>query len=444
MLDHREVVDQLDTVRAALARRSAAAASRLDAIATLAARRKQVIARREAIKSQQNEANQAMAALDKQSEEFRARRDALKAMSTEVKALDTEQRDVEAELEQAILPVPNVPAARVPDGKGSDDNVFVRAWGEKPAFDFAPKDHVEIGTKLGLLDLERAVKISGARFVVLRGAGARLTRALMSFMLDLHSGEHGYTEIWPPVLVKDTAMRGTGQLPTFAADAFRIASDWDQSADRAAGEDKGEAERHDLYLIPTAEVPVTNLHADEILEADKLPIKYCAYSACFRSEAGSYGRDMRGMIRVHQFDKVELVRFERPEGAEAALEELTREAERVLSTLGLHYRVMELCAGDLGASARRGYDIEVWLPGQAAYREVSSCSWFGDYQARRAKIRYRPAAGEKPKLLHTLNGSGLPLGRTLVAVLEQYQQPDGSVRVPTALVPYMGGVEVIR
>jgi seryl-tRNA synthetase len=336
--------------------------------------------------------------------------------------------------------VPNVPAARVPDGTSDGDNAFVRAHGEKPSFAFAAKDHVELGSKLGLLDLPRAVKISGARFVVLRGPGARLTRALMSFMLDLHTREHGYTEVWPPALVKDTSMRGTGQLPKFAAEAFRIASDWDDSADRQGDE----SERHDLYLIPTAEVPLTNLHADEIIEAGELPIKYCAYTPCFRSEAGSYGKDTRGMIRVHQFDKVELVRFETPDRGEAALEQLVGEAETVLQRLGLHYRVMELCAGDLGASARRGYDLEVWLPGQNAYREISSCSWFADYQARRAKIRFRPAQGEKPRLLHTLNGSGLPLGRTLVAILEQYQQADGSVKVPGALVPYMGGLEVIR
>jgi seryl-tRNA synthetase len=440
MLDLREVVDHLDEVRAALARRGPAAARSLDAIAELAARRREVIQRREALRAQQNEANEAMARLDKKSDEFQARRDALKTIAIEVKQLDAVQRDVETELDQALLVVPNVPAARVPSGKGDADNVFARAHGDKPSFGFAPRDHVELGARLGLLDFERAAKISGARFVVLRGAGARLTRALMSFMLDLHTREHGYTEVWPPALVSDQSMRGTGQLPKFAADAFKIAA-WDDSADRKA--DEG-AERRELYLIPTAEVPLTNLHGDEILEASALPIKYCAYTPCFRSEAGSYGRDTRGMIRMHQFDKVELVRFEQPERGEAALDQLVSEAEAVLQRLGLHYRVMELCAADLGASARRGFDIEVWLPGQDAYREISSCSWFADYQARRAKIRYRPAPGEKPKLLHTLNGSGLPLGRTLVAILEQYQQADGSVKVPPALVPYMGGLEVIR
>jgi seryl-tRNA synthetase len=443
MLDLREVVDHLDEVRAALARRSAAAASSLEPIAALAARRSEVIHRRETLRARQNEANEAMARLDKQSEEFRARRDSLKTIAQEVKALDAEQRDVEAELEKALLLVPNVPAAAVPDGKGSDDNRFVRAHGDKPQFDFAPKDHVDLATALGLLELETAAKISGARFALLKGHGARLTRALMAFMLDLHTSAHGYTEIWPPALVTDKAMRGTGQLPKFAADAFKIAP-WDDSADREAGKSGEPAERRELYLIPTAEVPLTNMHSDSILDGGALPLKYAAYTPCFRSEAGSHGKDTRGMIRVHQFDKVELVRFERPENAEAALEELTREAEAVLQKLGLHYRVMELCAGDLGQSARRGYDLEVWLPGQDAYREISSCSWFGDFQARRAKIRYRPAQGEKPRLLHTLNGSGLAIGRTIVALVEQYQQPDGSVRVPAALVPYMGGLEVLR
>jgi len=443
MLDLREVVDHLDDVRAALRRRGAQAASSLDALAELAARRSRIIQRREALAQTQNEANQAMARLDKKSEEFLARRDSLKAIAQEGKTLDAELRALEAELEQALLPVPNLPAARVPDGQSDRDNVQVRSWGDKPRFDFVPKDHVDLGDALGLLDLERAAKISGARFVVLRGEGARLTRALMAFMLDLHTREHGYTEMWPPVLVMDRAMRGTGQLPKFAADAFRIAADWDDSGDRRAGAEDA-AERRELYLIPTAEVPLTNLHADEIVEGERLPIKYCAYTPCFRSEAGSYGKDTRGMFRVHQFDKVELVRFEHPERGEAALEQLTHEAEAVLVRLGLHHRVMELCAGDLGASARRGYDIEVWLPGQDAYREISSCSWFADYQARRAKIRFRPAQGEKPRLVHTLNGSGLPLGRTLIAILEQYQQQDGSVRVPSALVPYMGGTEVIR
>jgi seryl-tRNA synthetase len=320
--------------------------------------------------------------------------------------------------------------------------VELRSWGEKPALGDDAKDHIELGTSLGILDFERAAKLSGSRFVVLKGAGARLERALLSFMLDLHGDEHGYTEVWPPALVLDSALRGTGQLPKFAADVFRIASDWDE-------DDDGQTERRDLYLIPTAEVPVTNLHAGEIIEAVELPIRYCAYTPCFRSEAGSHGRDTRGMIRQHQFDKVELVRFEHPDRAEAAHEELTGHAEAVMQKLGLHYRVVELCAGDLGFAAKRCFDLEVWLPGQQAYREISSCSWFGDFQARRAKIRFRPEqtpggkGKAKPQMLHTLNGSGLAIGRCLIAILEQYQQPDGSVRVPEALQPYMGGMQVI-
>jgi seryl-tRNA synthetase len=295
---------------------------------------------------------------------------------------------------------------------------------------------VEIGLQLGILDFERAAKISGSRFVVLKGAGSRLNRALMQLMLDVHTTEHGYQEVWPPVLVKDSAMRGTSQLPKFAKDAFRIAKDEEWEA-------QAHAQGHDLYLVPTAEVPITNLHADEILDGAELPLAYTGYTACFRSEAGSYGKDTRGMIRVHQFDKVELVRFCRPEQGEAQLEILTAHAEAILQKLGLHYRVVQLCAGDMGFAAQKSYDLEVWLPAQNAYREISSCSWFGDFQARRMKARFRPEPKAKPQLLHTLNGSGLAIGRTLVAILEQNQQVDGSVVVPEVLMPYMGGVERI-
>jgi seryl-tRNA synthetase len=443
MLDLREVVDRLPEVRAALSRRGPAAVASLDAIAGLALRRTDAIKALEALRAQQNEANQAMAQLDKQSEAFRARREALKRVGQESKALELTLREVEAEIELCLLVVPNLPAAQAPSGKDERDNVSIREYGQRPQLDFVARDHVELGTRLGLIDFERAAKISGSRFVVLRGDGARLTRALMGFMLDLHTREHGYVEIWPPALVSADSMRGTGQLPKFANESFRIASDWDDSADHPRDE-AGKGGKPDLYLIPTAEVPVTNLHASEILEGAALPIKYCAYTPCFRSEAGSYGKDTRGMIRLHQFDKVELVRFERAENAEAALEQLTREAEAVLQRLELHYRVVDICVGDLGDKARRQYDLEVWLPGQNAYREISSCGWFGDYQARRAKIRYRPGPGEKPRAVHTLNGSGLAIGRTLVAILEQYQQADGSVRVPEVLRSYLGGSEVIR
>jgi seryl-tRNA synthetase len=442
MLDLRDVLDHLDDTRAALGRRSEGAARSLDAVTALAPRRLQVIARLQALREEKNEANAAMAKLDKQGDEFKARRDALKRISEETKALEAEEREVNVQLEAALLSVPNTPAACVPDGRSSDDNRQVRTHGDKPVLAFTPKDHYDVGLGLGIVDFERAGKLSGARFSVLMGAGARLERALMAFMLDLHTEQHGYTEVWPPALVNDESLRGTGQLPKFAGDLFRIAPGW-QAAEEANDKDGKEAPRRELYLIPTAEVPLTNLHRDEIIEATQLPIKYTAYTPCFRSEAGSYGKDTRGLIRQHQFDKVELVRFEKPEDAEAALEELLLHAEEVLKQLGLHYRVVELCAGDLGQSAKHGYDIEVWLPGQNAYREISSCSWFGDYQARRARIRYRPKAGDKPQMLHTLNGSGLAIGRTLVAILEQYQQADGSVRVPKALQPYMSGLEVI-
>jgi seryl-tRNA synthetase len=437
MLDLRYVVDNLDAVRGQLLRRGPGAAASLDEIAQAAPRRIEVIKALEALRQEKNSANEAMAKLDKKSEEFAAKRDSMKRISEQTKALEAQQREVEALLEQALLGVPNVPSAKTPDGKSEADNVVLRVVGEKPSFGFAPKEHDALGTQLGILDFARGAKLAGARITVLMGAGARLERALMAFMLDLHAGEHGYTEVWPPALVGRDALRGTGQLPKFEADLFKLASFEDV---QGGADSKG----RELFLIPTAEVPVTNLHNDEIIEADQLPLKYCAYTPCFRSEAGSYGKDTRGFIRQHQFDKVELVRFETPERAEAAHEELTQHAEVVLQKLGLHYRVIELCAGDMGAGATRCFDIEVWLPGQDAYREISSCSWFGDYQARRAQIRYRPAKGEKPKLLHTINGSALAIGRTLVAILEQCQQEDGSVRVPKALVPYMGGLELIR
>ncbi len=434
MLDLRHVVENLDEVRKALGRRGDDSKASLEPIAALAARRSEVIQRLEALRARKNQANASMASLDKASPDFAAKREELRSIGRESKALEGEQRDVEAELADLLLHVPNLPADSIPDGPDESANRLLRTWGDKPSFGFEPKDHVELGLALGIIDFERAAKLCGARFAFVLGPGARLVRALMTFMLDLHIQEHGYAEVWSPVLVTDETMRGTGQLPKFAKDSFRIASDWDEH-----GETKG----HDLYLIPTAEVPITSLHANEILAADQLPLAYVAYTPCFRSEAGSYGKDTRGLIRQHQFDKVELVRVERPEDGEVALENLTAHAEEVLKRLDLHYRVVELCAGDLGFAARKTYDLEVWLPAQDRYREISSCSWCGDYQSRRAKIRFRPARGQKPRLLHTLNGSGLAIGRTLIAILEQYQQPDGSVRVPEALRPYMGGAEVL-
>lgn len=351
----------------------------------------------------------------------------LRALSKEIKeaqkALDAELAEVEGALNDILMCLPNLPQDSVPDGVDDADNAVVRLVGHKPEFDFAPKSHWELGEGLGLLDFERAAKVAGARFAVYRGLLARLERALVSFMLDVHTSR-GYTEVLPPFLVNRASMTGTGQLPKFEEDSYRT-----------VGEDE-------LFLAPTAEVPVTNLHRDEILDGARLPIRYCAYTPCFRREAGSYGKDTRGLIRQHQFQKVELVKFTRPEDSEAEHEALTRDAEEILQRLGLHYRVVALCAGDLGFSAAKCYDLEVWLPGQAAYREISSCSNFEDFQARRASIRFRETPKEKPRFVHTLNGSGLAVGRTVVAILENYQQADGSIRIPAALRPYMGVDEI--
>ena len=376
------------------------------------------------LRAARNAANQRMAAADKKSPEFAAERDSLRELSQKIKAGEAELGQVETEVEALLMLIPNVPHTSVPAGAGEADNPVVDTWGEPPRFSFAPKPHWEIGEALGILDFEAAAKISGARFCVLRGAAARLTRALISFMVDTHL-ERGYHEIWPPVLIRRHAMEGTGQLPKFETEAFKTAGE------------------NELFLAPTAEVPLTNLHREEILEPGRLPIRYVAYTACFRAEAGSYGKDTRGLIRQHQFDKVEIVKFVEPESSYQELEGLRRDAEEVLRRLGLHYRVVELCTADLSFASAKTYDLEVWLPGQDAYREISSCSNFEDFQARRAKIRYRPAAGEKPRAVHTLNGSGVAIGRTIVAILEQFQQADGSVVVPAALRPYMGGLERI-
>jgi seryl-tRNA synthetase len=438
MLDLRWVTENTDEVRAMLARRGPAAAALLDRVADLARQRRQVTTELERLRARRNEASAAMTKLDKKSEEFGRRREELRALGDRVKALEDEIARIERELEPQLLEIPNVPHASTPDGADATANVVVKVWGRKPSFSFPVRDHHDLGLSLGILDFERAAKISGARFAVLVGAGARLERALLQLMMDLHADQHGYTEIWPPALVLPSSMRGTGQLPKFAADMFRT-----QRAPLGPEASPEEREANELYLVPTAEVPVTNLHADEIFEPGDLPRAYCAYTPCYRAEAGSYGKDTRGLIRQHQFDKVELVRFCRPEDALAELELLRSHAERVLEVLGLHYRTVELCAGDLGFAARKCYDLEVWLPGQDAYREVSSCSWFGDFQARRAKIRYRAEPHGKPQLVHTLNGSGLAIGRTLVAILEQNQQADGSVVVPEALRPYLGGMDRI-
>ena len=362
----------------------------------------------------------------------RAREDAsdlkteMKGVSDEIKALETRLAEVEEAIRQALLVIPNVPDPSVPRGADASANVEVRRVGDPPRFDFKPRAHFEIGPELGIVDFERAAKISGARFAVQTGAGARLERALVDFMLDLHTRERGYTEVVPPYLVTPDTMLRTGQLPKFEGDLFKT-----RTGDR------------DLFLIPTAEVPLTALHGDEILEATDLPKHYVSFTPCFRSEAGSYGKDVRGLIRQHQFHKVELVKLATPETGMAELESMVADAEEVLKRLGLAYRVIVLCTGDMGFNSAKTYDLEVWLPGQDAYREISSCSTCSDFQARRGNLRYRPEPKGKPRFLHTLNGSGLAVGRTLVAILENYQQADGSVVVPEALRPYMGGLERI-
>jgi seryl-tRNA synthetase len=407
----------------AVLRRGPAAAPLLAAFTEVDSRRKSLQGELDALRARRNASSEQMATVkDKKSEAFSALRDELRVLSLRTKEGEKELDQLEAETRERLLWLPNAPHESVPDGADESANVVVSTWGRKPELGFGVKDHVDLGTHLGILDFERGAKLSGARFTVLSGQGARLVRALMSFMLDVHTSR-GYREMWVPVLLKRPAMEGTGQLPKFADDAFRTVA--------ARPEDE-------YFLAPTAEVPLTNLHRDEILEPGTLPVRYTAYTACFRAEAGTYGKDTRGMIRQHQFDKVEIVKFVEPEGSYEELEGLRADAEEVLRRLGLHYRVSLLCTGDLGNASAKTYDIEVWLPGQDAYREISSCSNFEDWQARRAMIRYRPAVGDKPRFVHTLNGSGLAIGRTLVALLEQYQKADGSVEIPEALRPYTG------
>jgi len=380
----------------------------------------------EELKAQRNAGSKEIGALfrDGKREQAEARTASMGAIGDEISSLEEQTKSLEEELCTLELSFPNLPADDVPHGPDESANREERRWGTPPVIDFEPQAHWDLGPALGIIDFERAVTIAGGRFAVLRGAGAALERALTSYMLDLHTREHGYTEILPPAVVNTTSLQSTGQLPKFADDLFRL-------------------EFTDFYLSPTAEVQLTNLHRGEVLDEEQLPVKYCAFTPCFRAEAGSYGKDVRGLIRLHQFNKVELVQLTHPERSAEALTELTGHAEGVLQGLGLPYRVIRLCTGDLGFSAARTTDLEVWLPGQAAYREISSCSSFTDFQARRAKLRYRPGEGGKARLLHTINGSGLAVGRTMVAVLENYQQADGSVLVPEVLRPYMGGLEVI-
>ncbi len=387
-------------------------------------RRRTIISEVENLKAKRNETSKQISILKREKKDASELIQEMQQVGKKIKQLDQELDEVEEKLEQLMLSIPNIPHESVPVGEDEEDNVEVRSWGEKPKFTFEPKPHWDIGTELDIVDFERAAKVTGSRFVFYKGLGARLERALINFMMDLHANEHGYVEMLPPQLVNRESLTGTGQLPKFEEDAFLV-------------------EKEDYFLIPTAEVPVTNYHRDEILKEEDLPKKYVAFSANFRSEAGSAGRDTRGLIRQHQFNKVELVQFVKPDESYEVLEQLTRHAEKVLQLLELPYRVMNMCTGDLGFTAAKKYDIEVWIPAQNKYREISSCSNFEDFQARRAGIRYRDEDG-KIHFVHTLNGSGLAIGRTLTAILENYQQEDGSVVIPKVLRPYMGKIEVIK
>jgi seryl-tRNA synthetase len=425
MLDLNFVRDNLPRVEEMLRRRGADPAAVLKDFHDVDTRRRHAITEAETMKAQRNRASEDISKLKKSGQDAGAAIAETKELREQIQTREKTAADLDARLRDILAGIPNMPHQSVPVGHSPEENVEVRRWGSQPQFNFAPKPHWELGEQLGVLDLERAVKLTGARFAVYWDLGAKLERALANFMLDLHTREHGYTEVLPPYLVNSESMYGTGQLPKFAADSFRVPH--------------GEK---DLWLIPTAEVPVTNLYRDEILDAGRLPISLTAYTPCFRSEAGSYGKDVRGIIRQHQFQKVELVKFARPENSYEEHEKLTRDAENVLQRLELHYRTVVLCTGDMGASPAKTYDIEVWLPGQQLFREISSCSNFESYQARRANIRYRPEGKNKTEFVHTLNGSGLAVGRTWVAIVENYQQTDGSVVIPEALRDYVGAERI--
>jgi len=422
MLDPKFVQQNLEKVRQSLAQRGKAVEG-LDQVAQLLQRKNALQVEHDQLRARQNAASEAIQKLKKAGQDAAATLAEMKGVAERLKAIAPESEALEKELDELLMQIPNLPHASVPVGAGEQDNQVVRSWGEMPKFPFAPKPHWELGEGLGILDFERGAKIAGARFTLYRSQAARLERALINFMLETHTRENGYEEVLPPFLVNAESLRGTGQLPKFEADLFKT------------------TEGH--YLVPTAEVPVTNIYRDEILKGEQLPLSLTAYTPCFRSEAGSYGKDVRGLIRQHQFNKVELVKFARPENSYDELEKLTRDAESILQKLGLHYRVVALCTGDMGFSAAKTYDLEVWLPGQEAYREISSCSNFEDFQARRAKIRYKDEKG-KNYYLHTLNGSGLAVGRTLVAILENCQQADGSILIPEALRPYYGGDKISK
>lgn len=424
MLDLKLVQKDPDRVRTALAARHASP-KELERFLAVDEERRGIQRKADELKSERNAASQNVAQAKRAGEDASELIAHLSQTSAKIKGLDEELKRLEEESHEILLGLPNIPHESTPEGESEDDNPVVDVWGEKPVFDFEVMDHHDLGIALGGLDFERAAKIAGSRFAVTWGWASRLERALLNFMVDMHASRHGYIEVTPPVIVNASALRGTGQLPKFEDDLFKL-------------------NHKDYYLIPTAEVPVTNLHAGEVFDEADLPRAYASPTQCFRSEAGSYGKDTRGLIRQHQFSKVELVRFVKPEDSYAELETLRGHAEAVLRALDLHYRVITLCTGDIGFASAKTYDLEVWLPGQDAYREISSCSNFEDFQARRADIRYRPAGQKKSAYVHTLNGSGLAVGRTMVAVMEQYQQADGSIRVPEALRSYMGGLDVIE
>ena len=422
MLDPALLRERFDVVRATLQKRGANLDADLQSLAALEAERRRLLPEVEGLKREQNDAAEEVARAKKQGLDTTAIQEANRARSQRVKQLDAELAALEQRRSQGLLVLPNLPHATVPDGTSADDNVEVRRHGTPATHAFTPQAHWDLGPALGVIDFERGTKIAAARFSVLIGGGAQLARALINFMLQLHTTEHGYTEVEPPFMANAASLTGTGNLPKFEQDLFKIAGDWD------------------LYLVPTAEVPLTNMHRGEILDGRQLPIRYTAYTPCFRSEAGSYGADVRGLIRQHQFDKVELMAFTTPESSYDEHERLTKSAEEVLKRLELPYRTMLLCSGDMGFASAKTYDIEVWLPGQNTYREISSCSNTEAFQARRANIKFRPDGAGKPDFVHTLNGSGLAVGRTLIAILENFQQADGSVVIPDALRPFMGGL----
>ena len=426
MLDLNYVRENLEQVRARLQTRGVAPEA-LDSFAEADAERRRIIAESDQLNAERNSASREIGSLmkDGKKDEAEGRRREVNQLKERIAELDLLREEAEARMHELLSTLPNIPHESVPVGKDESANVAVRSWGTKPEFDFEPKDHVDLGSALGILDLDRAVKIAAARFAILNGEGARLERALINFMLDVHAREHGYQETLPPFIVNKAALFGTGQLPKFEEDLFKL------------------TDERELYLVPTAEVPVTNYHREEILDASQLPLRWVAYTPCFRSEAGSYGRDTRGLIRQHQFEKVELVKYALPENSYDELESLTRDAETILQKLGLHYRTVVLSTADIGFGSAKTYDIEVWLPSQKTFREISSCSNYETFQARRAQIRFRRAGGAKPEFVHTLNGSGLAIGRTWIAILENFQQADGAILIPEVLRPYMGGLEKI-